>query len=215
MSASARWFAALVMTAAIVSLGMQFAVTFGLLAEQGKGVAATVWLLAGYFTILTNVLVALTMAAITTGNWPIGGWRSSSLLGALALCIAVVGLVYHLVLARTWNPQGWAFVADAGLHTLVPVLMLIFWAVYAPKQGLRWHDAALWLVYPLGYCAYALARGALTGWYPYPFLDVSQIGATQVVINCIVLTGGFFLMGLIVITSAHHVGARGKSLNGR
>ncbi len=202
MSAGARRFAALVMTAAIVSLVTQFFVTLGLVAQQGKGVAAAVWLLAGYFTILTNVLVALTMAAIATGNWPIGRCRPSSVLSALSLCIAVVGLVYHLVLAKTWNPQGWAYVADAGLHTLVPVLTLIFWAVFAPKEGLRWHDSAWWLTYPLGYCAYGLVRGALTGWYPYPFLDVSQIGTNQVAINCIGLTCAFFVMGLAVITSA-------------
>ena len=30
--------------------------------------------------------------------------------------------------------------------------------------------------FPLAWCAFTLARGAATGWYPYPFIDPATAG---------------------------------------
>ena len=58
-----------------------------------------------------------------------------------------------------------------------------------------------WLAWPLGYAAYALLRGAATGFYPYPFVDVPSLGMGRVLGNvaglCIVfLATGFLLRAL-------------------
>ena len=58
--------------------------------------------------------------------------------------------------------------ADVLLHYAVPVLYLVFWWFALPKASLRWVDPLVWSAYPAAYCAYALARGALIGSYPYP-----------------------------------------------
>ena len=41
---------------------------------------------------------------------------------------------------------------------------------------LRWKDAVAWLAYPGVYLVYILARGAVSGLYPYPFVDVNVLG---------------------------------------
>ncbi|MFZ5976285.1 MULTISPECIES: Pr6Pr family membrane protein [unclassified Hydrotalea] len=33
-----------------------------------------------------------------------------------------------------------------------------------------------WLIYPLLYLVYILIRGSFSGFYPYPFVNVLQIG---------------------------------------
>ena len=55
-----------------------------------------------------------------------------------------------------------------------------------------------WLIYPLAYVAYTLAHGAVMNWYPYPFLDVTQLGYLTVLWHIVVLTCGFFGIGLLI-----------------
>jgi hypothetical protein len=52
---------------------------------------------------------------------------------------------------------------------------------------------------PLAYVAYTLARGAVTNWYPYPFLDVTQLGHLTVLWHVVVLLRGFFGLRLLII----------------
>jgi hypothetical protein len=50
----------------------------------------------------------------------------------------------------------------------------------------------------LGYCAYAMTRGAFDNWYPYPFLDVGKLGAGAVTINCLGLGLAFLGMAFVL-----------------
>lgn len=154
-----------------------------------------IWLMAGYFTILTNLLVLAVMALVATRR-PVSARR----IGGVTLSMIIVGLLYHAILARLWNPQGLAMLADQGLHSVVPVLMVIWWGLYAPKSALNWDDVAAWLVWPLIYLGYALARQVLTGFVAYPFLDLHTLGAIEVARN--VLT----IVGLFVVCAAAMLG---------
>jgi hypothetical protein len=64
----------------------------------------------------------------------------------------------------------------------------------SPQDRSRW-----WLIYPVGYAAYSLLHGAVTGFYPYPFLDVTQLGYERVLLNMGVLTAAFAVLGLILV----------------
>ena len=39
------------------------------------------------------------------------------------------------------------------------------------------------LVLPIGYGIWTLLHGAVTKWYPYPFVDVTQLGLVRVLAN--------------------------------
>ena len=39
-----------------------------------------------------------------------------------------------------------------------------------------------WLAWPVGYFAYALLRGQASGFYPYYFIDVGQLGIARVLL---------------------------------
>jgi hypothetical protein len=171
------------------------------LALPGAGSAgAVVWALAGYFTILTNLAVAGHMAAVALG-WRIEASRAAG----LVLSILMVGIVYHLLLARLWSPQGMAWWADQGLHTGTPVAMLLWWVAFAPKR-VGWRDLPMWLIWPLTYCAYALVRGAATGGWPYPFLDAGVLGWPAVAVNIVAMLAGFAALGAGIVLAARRLG---------
>ncbi|HET6553801.1 MAG TPA: Pr6Pr family membrane protein [Dyella sp.] len=159
-----------------------------------------VWLYLGFYTILTNLLVAkaLSSAAIGPGHGPvIGFFLRPGVQTAIAMSIVIVGLIYNLMLRQLWHPQGWLLVADVIVHDVMPPLYLLYWWLAVPKQDLRWRQALVWQSYPAGYFFYVLLRGAVNGWYPYPFLDVPALGYLRVLLNAFGV-----LMAFIAVASA-------------
>ena len=51
-------------------------------------------------------------------------------------------------------------------------------------------DGLLWLAFPLAWTGVTLVRGALDGWYPYPFLDPANGGYGQVAVIAVAITAG-------------------------
>ena len=147
-----------------------------------------------FFTILTNALVVGVF-----GYMALRGRRVGDRLAAgLVLWIGAVGLVYHMLLARMWDPQGLARWADQGLHTVVPLTVLAWWLAFAGRDRLHWADPLLWLLWPAGYLAYALVRGASDGIFPYPFLDPQYLSYAQLTWNVARLMEGFLVGGYIL-----------------
>jgi len=90
-------------------------------------------------------------------------------------------------------------IVDELLHSVIPLLFIIQWYLYAPKEGLKWKNIFLWLMYPLLYLIYTLFRGYLSGFYPYPFINVTELGYSRVFINCIGLLIVFLFLSLLFI----------------
>jgi hypothetical protein len=180
---------------AAISLFAQALVSIGLMA--GAQPLAVIWRMAGYFTVLGNLATLILMAGVV-----LTGKIRARTAGLITVVMAVVGIGYHGLLAGIWQPQGLAWWADHGLHTAVPVLVVLWWVVFAPKAGLVGRDAFKWLVWPIGYAAYALLRGFISGFYPYPFLDVSKLGLAQSLLNIGVLGLCFVVLGLLLIRVA-------------
>ncbi len=105
----------------------------------------------------------------------------------------MVGIVYAVALKARWNPTGLQKVADVALHEAVPLLWLLVW-VAARHPGLRWRELGGALAWPLAYCLYALARGAVDGWYAYWFLDPSKQSPAQLMASIAIMVCGFALM---------------------
>jgi len=186
---------ALVITAvAFIALRMQFDVPTIDPALAAPG--AKLWRMAGYFTVLANLALAVQMAAVAM-NRQVSGPRAAGFL----VVMTVVGPVYHLLLAGLWQPQGAASLADQGLHTATPLLTALWWVAFAPKDiGLR--HVPQWLIPPLLYGVYAVARGALTGFWAYPFLDADTLGAVQVGVNLAGMMLVFAALGVLTVGAA-------------
>lgn len=183
--------AAIVAIVCWAGLAIQFSATF---AGQHHQLLPTVWILLRYFTVITNLGVALAMTWVATG-----GRVSAMLLGGLTLAILLVGAVYMALLRGLMDLSGGALLADTLLHKVSPVLMALWWVFFAPRAQLKWPDALKWCVYPLAYLAYALVRGHYDHKYPYPFLDVGRLGWVQTALNVGGIAMAFILAGLALV----------------
>lgn len=190
------------------ALGLQYGLMLGNNPGQSP-VELTVNFLS-FFTILTNVLVAvaLTLPVIGAGT-RLGRWSSSAGVRAgVTMYAVVVGLVYHFLLHATWNPQGWSLVANVLLHYVMPVAMLIDWLLFTARGRLRWIDAAKWLAFPLIYGGWTLAHGYAAGWWPYWFVDVPTLGPGRAALYFAGLLVFFLCVGLIVVAIDRTFGRR-------
>jgi hypothetical protein len=182
--------AALVAIVCWAGLAVQFAATYGVQHD----VTATLWVLARFFTILTNLLVAVTMTWVA-----IGRKVSPEVLGGLTVALLLVGVIYMTLLRGLMHLNGAALIADTLFHKVSPVLMALWWLLFAPRAKLRWSAPILWAIYPLGYLIYVLARGRMDGRYPYPFIDVGKLGWLQTALNVGGIALGFILAGFALV----------------
>lgn len=135
-----------------------------------------------YFTIQSNILAAVASGMLLWRPDRRGRVFAVLRLDAL-LCIAVTGIVYHSVLAGLQELTQAGAVSNFLLHTLSPVGAVAAWLVVGPRPRLSPAVVGWSLVYPLAWIAYTFVRGAIVDWYPYPFLDVSQIGYASALVR--------------------------------
>ena len=152
-----------------------------------------------YFTILTNSLVTLylTVLWLKKPTFLLTRFEKPGFLTAVTIYITVVGAVYQIVLRVLWEPTGMQRIVDELLHTIVPVCMIVFWTAYEDKKAVSWKSIPSWLVYPLIYLIYILFRGNLSGFYPYPFVNVTALGLEKVLVN-----SGFLVLAFVVLAFA-------------
>ncbi len=131
-----------------------------------------------YFTIDTTILEIAVLAL--TGWSALVRRRDGELLTAAALAVVpyamVTGIVYNATL-RGLPPEGYQAVGwpNEVMHVVVPVFFVVDWfllrLVDRGRPPLPWRSVWLALAFPAVWIALTMLRGALTGWYPYPFLE--------------------------------------------
>ena len=196
--AVARLLHALLALAALAGIALEV----GRALVDGPGDAGTMTerlvRLFSYFTIQSNLLVAVASALLAARPARTGRGMAVLHLDAL-LCIAVTGVVYHGVLAEQslpLTPSG--AIANALLHTVTPVGAWLVWLLVGPRPRFGGTTVAGSVAYPLGWIGYTFVRGAATGWYPYPFLDVAAIGLGVAARNTALVAVTFVVLALLV-----------------
>ena len=182
--------AAIVALICWAGLAIQFSATY---ATQ-QDFVTTLWVLVRFFTVLTNLALAIIMTWVA-----IGRRVSPFLLGGITLAIILVGVVYMTLLRGLLDLSGGALLADTLLHKVSPVAMALWWLLFAARAKLKRSDPIWWAAYPLAYFAYALVRGHYEGRYPYPFMDVGKLGPVQTAINAGGIAMAFILAGFALV----------------
>jgi hypothetical protein len=187
-----RTAAAIIALAAWAGLILQFLDSLQL--ANNRPIAAA-WFMLEYFTITTNILVAIAFTVVAFG-YPI----APRVLGAIMLSIVLVGVIYALLLSDL--PIGNAptsALANTLVHRVTPILVPLFWIAFVPKGQLQWQDALWWAAYPIAYLGYALVRGHFTQHYPYPFINVASIGWSATFTNAAGIAAAFIAASCILI----------------
>ena len=153
------------------------------------GLGPGLWRFLGFFTLLTNIGVAIVATGVALGAPRWGGPRARLM---AATSIVMVGLTYSIALRSIWNPTGLQKLTDFAMHDLTPLLFMAVW-ILAPNGSLGRRDFGWALVPPLLYAAYAMLRGATDGWYAYWFLDPGQQAPIELAASVAVMIAGFAL----------------------
>jgi hypothetical protein len=198
-----QWFAGSAALLGWLGLGLQLSVILQVRGLQGDGlgVAGGVVNFLSYFTIWTNLAAAMALscyALALRSRFALALTRPGTMT-AVASCIALVGITYHALLRRQWDPAGTQLLADNLLHSAVPALFLIFWWLFVEPARARWRAALLWALLPGLYLVFALLRGAADGFYAYPFIDAGRLGYVQVLVNAIGVLAAFMAIAAVLI----------------
>src|SRR6185437_7417356 len=125
--------------------------------------------------------------------------------GASVVAMAIVGIVFS-VLLRDTDLGTLAPWVNTVVHFVMPIAVVADWLYQPPKAQLTMRQALYWLIYPLLYLVYTLVRGAITGFYPYPFLNPNTIPghATAgnygaVLLYCVAIFVAFLVVGAILV----------------
>jgi len=183
------------------ALILQLYVMLNTNAKNGIAPTTTVINFFSFFTILANLLVAISLtSSIFFPKSKLGIFFSKSATqSAIGLYIIIVGIVYSIALRKIWNPEGLQLVADRLLHDLIPLLYLFYWLLFTPKKVLQWKQVIYWLIFPAIYLAYSLIRGAVVKWYPYYFINAQKLGYGRVAVTALLVLAFFILFGLLLV----------------
>jgi len=166
-----------------------------------------------YFTNESNLFAtALLLYGAYHGLRP-GGWSSTEaysteayhskadgaqaydlLRGAAVIYMTITGAVFVLLLSGSASSVPWA---NAVVHYVMPIVIVLDWLIDPPRARIVWSRTWRWLIFPVVYFVYTLVRGAITGWYPYPFFNVTSKGYARVLAD-----GVGILIAMIVVGAA-------------
>jgi hypothetical protein len=196
------------------AVSIEVALTIDRAVSDKTSIAAAVIRCFSYFTIETNMLLAVILTVIALRPQAESFFLQPGVKLAAIVYIIIVGVVYATLLRHLWNPQGVRLFADRLLHIAMPIFYPLYWLAFAPKGETSRVDPFRWLIYPVVYFVYILARGAVFGIYPYPFLNVAKLGYLQVFLNSLGLLAAFLGLGFCLAGLDRALGARKSRTRG-
>ncbi|MFI1565304.1 Pr6Pr family membrane protein [Streptomyces sp. NPDC020490] len=211
-------------TAVVTPVRRPLVAAYRLLIALAAAAAVTVdlWLgsparLLSHFTIQSEILLAAVFTLQARRAWTARHPLPSSWTGATLLYVTIAGSVYHLLLTDAASPfsmtgttplTGWQWTANQILHTAIPAAVLLDWLLLTPPGRLHLRQTATWMLYPLTYLAFSLARGELLpagtpARYLYPFLDVDAHGYRNVLADALLLGLAFCALAALLVAVDH------------
>ena len=162
-----------------------------------------------FFTVLSNLFAAAVL--FEGGRRQLKGAQPvpDMVRGASVVYMTVTYLVFAVLLSDLQEQLQTNVVwVDTVLHRLMPVVVLADWLIDPPRRPIAFRPALIWLAYPLTWTAFTLVRGAVDGWYPYPFLDPENGGYGVVALYAVAILIGFLAVTWAVATIGSALRAR-------
>lgn len=140
-----------------------------------------------YFTIQSNLVALLaSMAVVRARPLDTATGRALRLAGLVGMTVTCI--VYIVMLSGDADNQGLDEVANLMLHYVGPPLFVGAWLIFGPFWKLGARDVMRMMLWPLLWVVWTLLHGAVTDWYPYPFIDVVEHGYAKVFVNIAVIS---------------------------
>ncbi|MDP4333751.1 Pr6Pr family membrane protein [Curtobacterium sp. A7_M15] len=157
------------------------------------------WNFFGYFTIQSNIIIALAFAVtlVAAVRRKRGDLRVSLFRGAATVYIATTGIVYNTLLTGIDVSANVQWSNDI-LHKVLPAYAVLDWLLFSDRSKLLLRHVWWFLIYPSVWTTVVLIRGATDGWVPYPFLN-PDLGYGVVALYCLGVAVSIVLLGVLVI----------------
>lgn len=126
---------------------------------------------------------------------------------AALIDILVTFLIYNCMLSNFISIEYWSNPSNVLRHFVCPLLFWLDWILFAKHGNTRWFYPLEVVVFPIIYVGYILIRGFVleqigsAAWqiiYPYPFLDVSELGYNGVGLWIFALCGAFVAFSYLI-----------------
>ncbi len=149
-----------------------------------------------FFTNDSNIIAATVFLWVAFQRSATDPGRRDLVRGAPVVYMVTTGIVFALFLADL-NEElevtlPWV---NAVVHQVMPLAVAADWLIDPPQTRLSFSRTSWWLAFPAAWLGYTLVRGAVIGWYPYPFLDPQNHGAIGVA--AVVVGIALFMVGLV------------------
>ena len=154
------------------------------------------------FTTQSNTIgMVVLLTGAFLGARKAGSVRWARVRGAAAMYLLTTGIVYGVLLEGFDNPftsdREWSHTV---LHQVMPVVMVLDLIVRPLRHRLTLRDAMTWTVYPILYLVYSLIRGAIVDWYPYDFINPTEVGGYDgVALYSAGITAGFLAVAMLIV----------------
>lgn len=157
------------------------------------------WNFFGYFTIQSNIIIAVAFAAtlVLAAQRKRQGVGLSVFRGAATVYIATTGIVYNTLLTSVDVQTSVQWSNDI-LHKIMPLYAVLDWLLFSDRARLVFRHIWWFLLYPAVWTIVILIRGATDGWVPYPFLN-PDLGYGVVALYCLGVAASIVLLGVLVV----------------
>lgn len=177
-----------------------------------------------YFTIQSAFLAVVTL--VIAGCFALFAPRDPAWLGVLRTMVTVYvlvsGVVFGLIVAQASTVDYRIEVpwSDTLLHFVVPALAAAAWvadSIMAVNPRVPWATVGWVLIFPALWLWYTLVRGQEVGWFPYFFLDETQVGGFDgVALYCLLCLGIFVTITAVLVWANRWLwGRRARTARGR
>jgi hypothetical protein len=164
-----------------------------------------------YFTVETNILVALALTIFLLQPQAERFLTGPSVTSALVVYVIVVGVVYERLLRHLWHPHGMRLFADMLLHDAVPFLYSLYWLLFQ-RQSAMVRSSQLAHLPNSFLLLYNVSRRGLRN-LSLSLHQRRRAGVGQGFGDATVLLAVFFGLGITLIAIDHALGSgeRGRS----
>jgi len=147
-----------------------------------------------YFTIQSNILVALCLLALVF--IPMKERGKCLTRGVSLLAIIITGLVYNFLLHQIFSDWGTAVYTFSRTvtHVIAPVGFIVDWLVFDKHGIMKPKDILIWLIYPLVYYLIMFYMSYRYGFSVYFFINYNSGYRSILQWFC------FFLVAVVLIS---------------
>ena len=197
LTQTSRFFALLGLVLGALAVAITFYTNIISEMSEGRTLFGAMFHYFSFYTNWTNILLVLIYFDLFFG-WTKLSSPVNCVTGLSS--IIMVMIVYHFLLSATHYPQGIEVITNVIKHYITPIIFTLFWMTSRHIGTLNWSGLYKFILFPMAFLVFTYVKAAITGEYPYDFLNYSLNGFSGVapIIGAIVVLI-LFLSSLAII----------------